>query len=176
MFPVSRYSLLLIGVSGFLVFPAVGRAALLLLPFESQLDQPRNQVLTDACGLPELGVHADLCKAGHGVYLVQIDAALASGSIRKSTRARPERSQARKAATAIARICRVCAGQFGRDHRNRAFGEVLGLVVVELLSGNDFADHAGLGRVVAENGHLQFASFGLFPLPPTPCSTISLRS
>ncbi len=41
-----------------------------------------------------------------------------------------------------------------------SFGEVLGLVVVEFLAGNDFADDAGFRRVVAEDGDFELAGSG----------------
>ena len=54
------------------------------------------------------------------------------------------------------------AGELGGNDRHRALGEILGLVVVELLAGNDFADDAGLGRVVAEDGDFELAGLGFF--------------
>ena len=56
----------------------------------------------------------------------------------------------------------VCCAEFGGDDADAFVGAVelvLGLVVVELLGGNDFANHAGLGSVVAEDGDLEFARF-----------------
>ena len=83
--------------------------------FGGEGDEAVDQLFVgDAGGLPELGVHADAGEAGHGVDFVEVDAggsgflfffALVAGSMRKSTRARPAQSQARKAAMAILRTC-----------------------------------------------------------------------
>ena len=87
---------------------------LFVVAFEGERDEAVDQFFVgDAGGLPELGVHGDAGEAGHGVDFVEVDArvcflfffALVAGSMRKSTRARPAQSQARKAAMAISRIC-----------------------------------------------------------------------
>ena len=62
---------------------------------------------------------------------------------------------------AIWRICfRFGGGQLCGDDGHAGIGEVLGLVVVELGSGDDLADDACLGRVVAEHGDLKLARLG----------------
>ena len=88
-----------------------------------------------------------------------------AGSIRKSTRARPAQSQARKAAMAISRICFDSAlvsfaGMMGMDGSRSV---VLRLVVVELRVGDDLADDGGLGRVVAEDGDFELAGLDAGP-------------
>ena len=49
-----------------------------------------------------------------------------------------------------------------RNHRNRAFGEVLVFVIVKFLAGNNLAHHARLGRVIAQHRNLELARLGLF--------------
>ena len=87
--------------------------------------------------------------------------ALTAGSMRKSTRARPAQSQARKAARAILRICLDSDfGELGGDDGDAGVGVVFGVVVVELGAGDDFADDGGFGGVVAEDGDFEFAGLG----------------
>ena len=80
--------------------------------------------------------------------------------MRKSTRARPEQSQAWKAAMAMARICLDWAAvSLAGMGVARCGGVVLGVVVVELAVGDDLAYDGGDGGFVAEDGHFKLAGF-----------------
>src|SRR5579875_3559076 len=51
-------------------------ALAILVALDSQFDQAIQQLcVAQAAGFPELGIHADLGKAGHGVNLVDVDLA-----------------------------------------------------------------------------------------------------
>jgi hypothetical protein len=85
-------------------------------------------------------------------------------SMKKSTRAMPLSSSARKAAMAMAWNFLTCAGfQFGGDEELGAFFEIFGGVIVEFAVRNDFAWDGGLRIVIAEHGDFDFAgAYGFF--------------
>ena len=63
---------------------------------------------------------------------------------------------------AILRICLDSASvESGGDDGDAGVGVVLGVVVVELGAGDDFAYDGGFGGVVAEDGDFEFAGLGV---------------
>src|SRR5918995_1443600 len=125
---------------------------------DGQVDQAGDQVgVGQARGGPEHGEHALGGEAGDGVDLVEQDPAgrllveevdpgeaLAVQRLEGAQRQLPDLGPDR-------------VGDLGGDLQLQRVVEVLGLEVVELVAGDDLADHAGLGAVVAQDPALQLA-------------------
>ena len=123
-----------------------------------------------AGGLPELGVHADAGEAGHGVDFVEVDAGgfgfLVLFGFDGGLHEEVDAGEAGAVAGAeggdghLADLFGFGFGEIRGDDGDAGVGVVLGVVVVELGAGDDFADDGGFGGVVAEDGYFEFAGFG----------------
>src|SRR5882757_6912233 len=108
----------------------------------------------DAGGLPELGVHADAGEAGHGIDFVEVDAGgfalFVLPCFDFGLHEKVDAGEAGAVAGAeggdghFADLFGLGFGENGGDDGEAGGGVVLGVVVVELGSGDDFSDDGGL--------------------------------
>ena len=144
------------------------------MTLQRQPNQAVDQILVlQTRSPPQLRIHGNARESRHRVNFVEIDASpgtLAGGLHQEvdprqtSTIARPESSQRHCADLFLLRHRQLC-----RDDRQaliRTAELVLGLVVVELLRGDDFANNRSLRSVITEHRNLQLSR--LRTRPPNP--------
>jgi hypothetical protein len=144
---------------------------LFLVAFGGQGDEAIDQLFVGhAGGLPELGVHADAGESGHGVDFVEVDTGgfglfiflCFDGRLHEEVDA----GEAAAVAGAeggdghFADLSGLCFGEDRGDDGEAGGGVVLGVVVVELGTGDDLSHDGGNGRVVAEDGYFELAGLG----------------
>src|SRR5215469_14134934 len=131
--------------------PAVLIPLLLGVTLKSELNQTIDELrIGEACGGPQLGIHADRGKAGHGVDFVQVD--LAGLGIHQEIHAREPRAVhcAEGGNGQFPHLLGLRFGQLRRNDELRAFIKILCGVIVELLAGHDFSGYRGLRAVIAQ--------------------------
>src|SRR5215211_2925406 len=130
---------------------------------QRQADQAIHQLVQrHAAPLPETRVHADRCEPGDGIHLVDID--LVAAPVHEEIDPR-HAGQIEGAKCGNGHLLDLGHRAPVDRRRNQQLGvviDVLGVVVVELVAGNDLADDRGNRLVVAEHRDLQLASVDRF--------------
>src|SRR5665213_1362109 len=144
-----------------------GEMGHLLLPmaFQSEIDEPIDQPgVGQAARSPQLWIHADRRKSRQRIDVIEVNFRRFAVLTRSHQEvdagqtgaiAGPEGGQGHGADT-----FGVGHADFSGNDADAFVGAVeliFGFVIVKLLGGNDFADNAGFGSVIAEDGNLKLA-------------------
>src|SRR5215217_3860287 len=134
------------------------RAATFQRPLQRQSDQAVHQLVQrHAAPLPETRVHADGGEAGDGIHLIDVDMVAVAVHEEIAARHAGQIERARRGDRYFLYLGQRAPVDWRRDKKLRVFVDVLGVVVVELIAGNDLADDRGDRLVVAEHRNLQLA-------------------
>src|ERR1043166_9817969 len=121
---------------------------------EEALDQARVLQLRR---LPQLRVHRDVREAGDGVDLVQVEPVRAALQEEVDARESGGADRLERVDGDLPDLLGLLFRQLRRNHELRFVLDVLVLVVVEVASRDDFARHARLRLLVAEDRDLDLA-------------------
>src|SRR5690606_1182687 len=136
-----------------------------LVPLQAQLDQTVDQFrVRQAGGFPQLGEHADVREAGHGVDLIHPDGLrlLVHEKVHAGQPAPVHRLK--RGHGHAAHLLRGGLADAGGNNQLGLTRHVFGFVIVKVARGHDFARNGPLGAVVAQNAAFHFAALRRRPL------------
>ena len=138
------------------------------MTFDGEVDQSVDQFgVRHARCLPQLWIHGDGRESGHGVHLVAQKATTLGFEEEVDTSQALASQGGEHPQREASHLVALFGGQFGRNDEARTVGDVLVLVVVEVVAGHDLAGHAGHRFDVSEHRHLDLTTDdGLFAHDP----------